>query len=385
MKALNIARELLDQDHLETITIINNRAIILLKINRLNEALKLGKIALANKNLTLSSGHSQTILAMNNLATVRYARNEITSARKLRFGAYTLALMNLGHENSITRMIVSALEQEFKEAEDFRALTELREYRMKWFMRLYGDSNDRTLRSMNSVLLAYMSASKWFKAQKVSDLLIKGLRPKKLEVDKAYFWRAASQKMSKVYDLMGNSKEAAPLREEALQMYLRDVDFYTDFGYAAARDLARVYHRLKDWANAIRCGLLTVDVSIRIHGLDSDKTIIHKRELATAYWAAKQPQKGFDLDLDTYRTSKQFYGAVHTTTVEILLALCEIMRSSEQKDAVLHFYDLLAFTKKLCVERLGNHHADEAKIEYGLDVLFRKAPGEWRPEMLAIR
>ena len=115
-------------------------------------------------------------------------------------------------------------------------------------------------------------------------------------------------------------------RRHFLSFFLQRNSLEDDFGLSAVRDLSRMYHRVKDWPNAIRCESLAVGVATNVKGKDSKEAIRFKRELALAFWGAKQYEGGFDLDHEVLKTCTRVYGAVHPTTVEALLAVCEAMR-----------------------------------------------------------
>jgi hypothetical protein len=55
----------------------------------------------------------------------------------------------------------------------------------------YGEDDPRTLRSMNEMLLVYMTCKNWEKAKEVGERLVNSLRPKKYDVDEGHLWRAA--------------------------------------------------------------------------------------------------------------------------------------------------------------------------------------------------
>lgn len=187
------------------------------------------------------------------------------------------------------------------------------------------------------------------------------------------------------YDFLGEYEKGIVLGEETLSFFLERDSLEKDFGLSAARDLSRMYHRVKDWPNAIRCGSLAVEVATNVKGKDSEEAIRFKSELAQAFWAAKQYQAGFALDHEVLMTSTRVYGAVHPKTVEALLAVCEAMRPCKQKGLVLHFYELLMLTQQMSNETRGPDHSSSADIQFGLDELFRSVPAEWHPDMLALK
>jgi tetratricopeptide (TPR) repeat protein len=383
-EALKYAMDLLGEDNPETITVMLNRAVILLGMKSLDEALSFAKMAFEKMIMTMGSGHQSTIIAQDNLATIHYVRGEESAGRDLRFEAFTMALVSLGHEHPTTAQIFAELEMEFLNKEDSQALATLRAYRMRHYVNLYGEDDPRTLICMNQVLLAFMGGKDWEEAKRVGERLVNNLRPKKYDVHDGHLWRVAIQKLSKVYDFLGDYENGIILGEETLSFYLHGEGLKCEFGSSAARDLARMYHRVKDWGNAIRCGALAVEVATNLEGAESEATLRFKTELAAAFWSAKQYQAGFDLDLDVLNMRTRVYGATHLTTVEALLLVCEAMRPCKQKDLVLRFYEQLVLTQKLCIAAGGTDHESRAKIRHGLDELFRRVPEEWHPDMLAI-
>ena len=385
VEALKLAKDLFGEDHPETVQVIANRAVILLDVGGLDEALPLAATASEMISLTRGCGHQFAIVAKDNLAQILYARGEEKEGRKLRLEAFSMALVSLGHDHLTTQEIFSGLEQEFYRKGDLKALATLREYKMLYYVSIYGEDDPRTLEMMNKMLLVYMSGEDWESARTIGERLVKALQHQKYDVDEGNLWRAAIQKLSKVYDFFGEYEKGIVLGEETLSFYLERNSLETDFGLAAARDLSRMYHRVEDWPNAIRCGSLAVEVATNVKGKDSKEAITFKRELAIAFWGAKQYQAGFYLDTENFDTCTRVYGAVHPTTVEALLTVCEALRPCKQKDLVLHFYELLLLTQRLSNESRSPNHSNSAAIQSGLDELFRRVPEEWHPDMLAIQ
>ena len=383
-ESLKLAEELLGVEHPETIQVIANRATILLSMNRFNEALPLAEAASAKLDETLGTGHPNSIIAGDNLATVLYASGNEKAARELRYQIFTRSLLTLGHDHHTTRAIFSELEMEFQAKEDYGALATLRDHRLNFHVNMHGEADPRTLRCMNEVLLAHMSAKNWEAAKDVGERLVKNLHPIK-DMDDGHFWRAAIQKPSKTYDFLGDYEKGIVLGEETLSIFIERDSMEDGFGLAAARDLSRMYHRVEDWSNAIRCGLLAVQVATKLEGRDAEKTITYKKELATAYWFAGEPQRGFELDIDVYRSCCRQYGEVHPTTVSALLSVCEALGSCKQKGPVLHFYETLATVLALYRDRNPSDEELLANVQHNLDELFRRAPEEWHVDMLEVK
>ena len=383
--ALKLAKDLFGEDHPETVQVIANRATILLDIGELEEALLLAATASKMTSLIHGYGHRLAIIAKSNLAQIHYARGDENEGRRLRLEAFSMALVSLGHDHLTTQEIFSVLEEEFEKKGDLKARATLLEYKMHDYVSKHGENDLRTLEMMNKMLALYLTAQDWESARTIGERLVKGLKDQKYEVFEGHLWRAAIQKLSKAYDFLGEYEKGIVLGEETLSFFLQRDLLETDFGLAAARDLSRMYHRVKDWPNAIRCGSLAVEVATNVKGKDSKKAITFKRELAHAFWEAKQYQASFSLDHEVFETCTRVYGAVHPTTVEALLAVCEALRPCKQKDLVLPFYEFLLLTQRISHETRGPNHSNSAAIQFGLDELFRRVPEEWHPDMLAIQ
>ena len=385
VEALKLAKDLFGEDHPETIQVMANRAVILLNVGRLDEALPLAATASEMTSLTRGGGHRLAIIAKDNLAQILYARGEENEGRRLRLEAFSMALVSLGHDHLTTQEIFSGLEKEFQMKGDLKALATLREYKMLHYVSIYGEDDPRTLEMMNKMLLVYMTGQDWVSARTIGERLMKGLQHQKYKVSEGHLWRAAIQKMSKVYDFLGEYEKGIVLGEETLSFFLQRDSLETGFGLAAAGDLSRMYHRVKDWPNAIRCGSLAVEVATNVEGKDSEEAILSKRELAIAFGKAKQYQAGFDLDREVFETCTRVYGAVHPATINALLTVCVALRPCKQKNLVLHFYELLLLTQRISNETRGPNHSNSAAIQFGLDELFRRVPEDWHPDMLTIQ
>jgi hypothetical protein len=272
----------------------------------------------------------------------------------------------------------------FQIKEDYGALATLRDHRLKFYVEMHGEADPRTLRCMNEILLAYMSAKNWEAAKEVGERLVRNLRPIK-DMDGGQFWRAAIQKLSKAYDFLGDYEKGIPLGEETLSFFIERDDLENNFYLAAARDLLRMYLRVEDWPNAVRCGHLAVQVATNLEGRDSEKTITYKKELAFACWQAGESQLGFRLDIDAYQSCCRKYGEVHPTTVDAMLDASEVLRKCKQKEFVLVFYEIFATVSALHRDRNPTDEDLLVKIQHGLDEFFREAPEEWHTDMLEIQ
>ena len=385
LEALKLAKDLLGEDHPTTVQVIANRAVILLGAGQLDEALPLATTACEMMTLTLGKFHKHAIIARDNLALIFYSRGEEDKGRALRLESFTLALVSLGHEHPTTQVIFFALEEEFLQRDDFKALAVLREKKMLQFVEFYGEEDPRTLEMMNKMLLVYMCSEDWESARTIGERLVDRLQHQKYDIDEGLFWEAVIRKLSRVYESLGEYEKGISFDEEALSFSLQKNSLEDDFGIAATRRLSRMYLRLKDWPNAVRCGSLAVEVATNVKGKDSQEALFSKRELAIAFCEAKCPQASFNLDHEVFETCTRVYGAVHPTTIEALLNICNTMSRYKQKNLVLHFYEILVHTQRISDKIRGPDHSSSDDIQFGLDEIFRIVPAEWHPDMLAIQ
>ena len=385
LEALKLAKELLGEDHPTTVQVITNRAVILHGAGQLDEALPLATTACEMMTLTLGKGHKHAIVARDSLAQIFYSLGEEDKGQALRLESFTLALVSLGHEDPTTQLIFFALEEELQRKDDFRALATLREQKMLHFVDLYGEEDIRTLKMMNKMLVGYMCSEDWESARTIGEQLVDRLQHQKYDIDEGHFWGAVIRKLSRVYELLGEYEKGISLGEEVLSFFLQKKSLEDEFGIGATRRLSTMYLRLKDWPNAVRCGHLAVEVATNVMGKDSEAALFSKRDLATAYCEAKCPQASFNLHREVFETCTRVYGAVHPTTIEALLTICNTMSRYKQKDLVLHFYELLVHTQRISDKTRGPDHSSSAEIQVGLDEIFGKVPAEWHSDMIGLQ
>jgi tetratricopeptide (TPR) repeat protein len=185
----------------------------------------------------------------------------------------------------------------------------------------------------------------------------------------------------KAYDFLGDYKAAAELGEETISIYKKERGLDNEFAFSAIRDQSRIYLRLKEWQEAIRCSKIAVDISTKLSGEYSSKTTGVKQDLAITYQEAQNYETSLKVGLEVLKNLVLAFNTVNKAAVSEMLGACRFFSPSQGKEQYLDLFSKLGITKDLFLARFGKDKGCQEEIQNGLNQLYRRAPTEWQGVM----
>jgi tetratricopeptide (TPR) repeat protein len=330
-EVLEVGSRLLGQTHPRTITVRSKRALLLLDMERLEEALPLAQMAREHLAQTPGVGHPESIISLDNLATIQRARGGKDLYLDLRLEAYTQAIVSLGNDHPTTRVIFAELKADFETRGDWKAMILLLRHKMWHYIEYHAEADPRGLESMNEVVLASIFDKDWQSAKETGERLVNLLRQTDARESTQYL--LAIQKLMKAYDFLGDYKAAAELGEETISIYKKELGLDNEFAFSAIRDQSRIYLRLKEWQEAIRCSKIAVEISTKLSGEYSSKTTGVKQDLAITYQEAPNYETSLKVGLEVLKNLVLAFNMVNKAAVSEMLGACRFFSPRKAKSS----------------------------------------------------
>lgn len=144
---LRIQRRVLGEEHPDTLTAMNNLAAILWSQNDLDGTYDLQKSVLAIRQRVLGEKHPDTLIAMNNLASTLRAQGDLEGALDLQKSALALQRYTLGEEHPDTLITTSNLALIYNAQGDLPAAFDLQKSVLALRRRVFGEEHPDTIAS----------------------------------------------------------------------------------------------------------------------------------------------------------------------------------------------------------------------------------------------
>jgi hypothetical protein len=325
-RALALRRGHLGPDHPETLTSMNNLALVYKAAGQLDKALPLLEQVVAKFKQKLGPDHPDTLSSMNNLALAYQAASQLDKALPVLEQVLAKFEEKLGPDHPLTIKTMEHLAMAYKAAGQLDKAVPLLEQALLKQKEKLGPDHPDTLKTMNSLALAYQAVGQLDNAV---SLLEEALAKQKEKLGPDHPETLTSMNnLALAYQAVGQLDKAVPLQEQTL---------------------AKRKEKL---------------------GPDHPDTLTSMNNLAFAYKEAGQLDKALPLDEEALAKRKEKLGADHPETLTSMNNLAFAYKEAGRLDKALPLYEQ-ALAK--LTEKLGPDHPDTLRTLNNLASAYHTA------------
>jgi len=350
-KAYHIRKENLGEKHLDTLTSLNNLAMIYQNLGRLSEALPLSEKNYRLSKEVLGEKHPSTLLRLNNLASLYYALGRISEALPLFEKNYRLREIDLGEKHPDTLLSLNNLAFIYQNLGRISEALPLSEKGYRLSKEVLGEKHPNTLTSLNNLARLYQELGRLSQAL---PLFEKGYRLSKEVLGEKHPNTLVSLiNLALIYQDLGRLSEALPLFEKGYHLGKKVLGEKHPNTLVFLMNLAGIYRDLGRLSEALPLYEKSYRLSKEVLGEKHPDTLLSLINLADIYQNLGRLSKALPLYEKNYRLSKEVLGEKHPKTLTGLNNLAVIYRDLGRLSEAL---PLLEKGYRLRKEELGEKH-----------------------------
>lgn len=167
MKAYTIRQQLLGQEHPDTLTSMNNLALVLDSQGKYDEAEEMHRQTLRSREKVLGKEHPDTLTSMNNLALVLDSQGQYDESEKMYRRALELKETVLGKEHLSTLASMSNLASVMGRQGKYEEAQEMHRQVLKSSEKMLGNEHPSTLATMNNLASVMGRQGKYSEAEEM--------------------------------------------------------------------------------------------------------------------------------------------------------------------------------------------------------------------------
>ncbi|KAF8144885.1 hypothetical protein K438DRAFT_1945281 [Mycena galopus ATCC 62051] len=306
-------RQVLGDDHLDTLQAMHNLAITYQDLGQLQEAEKLQVVVLEKRRKLLGDDHLDTLHAMNNLANTYRNLSLFQEAEKLQLVVLEKRRKLLGddHLDTLLGMHNAAVTYwnlgQFQEAEKLQLVV------LETRRKLLGDHHLDTLHAMNNLALTYGDLAQFQEAEKLQVVVLEKRR--KLIGDDHLDTLLAMNNLAIIHHNLGRFQEAEKLQLVVLEKRRKLLgDDHLDT-LLAMNNLAATYGNLGRFEEAEKLKLVVLEKRRKHLGDDHLRTLLAMNNLAATYGNLGRFSEAEKLEVVVLEKQRKLLGDNHPETL----------------------------------------------------------------------
>jgi len=378
--ALEIRRRILGDEHSDTVSSMNNLALVYLELSQYDKAEPLIAKALEISRRTLGEEHQKTLASMTNQALLYHQRGQYAQAEPLYVQIVEISRRVRGEADSDTLIAMNNLATLYESRGQYAQAETLHVETLAASRSALGEEHPRTLLSMNNLAAVYQARRQFSQAE---PLFVKALDIKRRVLGEEHpDTLTTAHNLAVLYWEQGQFEKAEPLCIKTLDLLRRVLgeEHPTTLSSVALR--AMQYQQRNQYAQAETLHVQTLEARQRVLGDEHPETVDSMRRLAMLYQAQSESEKAEPLFVKALEISRRIRGEDHPYTLGQMYQLGAFYREQVQYEKAEPLYD-----KLLEVERrvLGNEHPDTLTSMSNLALLYDRRRKYAQAEPLCIQ
>lgn len=309
----------------------------------------------------LGDDHPDTLGFMQNLAFIYDDLGELKAAQKLQGILLEKQTHILGEDDPDTLKTMQSLARTYRKLGQLKDAEELATVGLERSKQLLGNNHPNTLSAMQSLALIYQDLGQLKDAQELQFFVLE--KEKQIQGEDHAATQGAMQNLANTYRNIGHLKEAEELEIVILEKRKQLLGEDHPDTLTAMCNLALTYSELGQFKEAEELGLVVIKKRKQILGEDHSDTLAAMRVLALMYETFKKWDKAQELNVVILEKKKQILGEDHPDTLSAMYELASIYSQSRQwKEAEALQTVLLEKRKQI----LGKDHPKTLHIMHHL-------------------
>ncbi|KAJ7444336.1 hypothetical protein FB451DRAFT_1434524 [Mycena latifolia] len=350
---LSKRRELLGEDHPETLRSMGNLAVRYSQMGQFHKAAELEKVVLNKRRELFGEDHPDTLSAMGNLA-LRYSQmGQLPEAAALEKVVLSKRRELLGEDHPNTLMAMGNLAMRYSQMGQFHQAADLEKVVFNKCRDLLGEDHPDTLTTMGNLAASYSEMGKLHQAAELETVVL-NKRRELLGEDHPDTLNAMGN-LAIRYSEMGQVNEAAEL--ETVVLSKRRELFGEDHPdtLSAMGNLANRYAQMGQVHESAELAKVVLSKRRELLGEDHPDTLMAMGNLAVRYSQMGQVHEAAELEKVVLSKRKELFGEDHPATLTTMGNLAVKYSKMGQFDQAAELEKVLLNKRR---ELLGEDHPD---------------------------
>jgi CHAT domain-containing protein/uncharacterized protein YqgQ len=312
-KAWNLRKKILGEKHPETITRLNNLALIHRELGHLTEALPLSEKGYRLSKELLGEKHPDTLSSLNNLALIHRDLGNLNEALPLSEKCYHLSKEVLGEKHPNTVLSLNNLVAIYQVLGRLTKALPLSKKVYRLFKEELGEKHPDTLMSLNNLVAIYQVLGRLTEALPLSE---KAYRLSKEVLGEKYPDTLISlNNLALIYKYLGHLNEALPLFKKGYRLSKEVLGEKHPNTLMSLNNLALIHIELGSLTEALPLFKKGYRLSKEVLGEKHPDTLSILNNLAIIHKELGHLTEALPLFEKAYRLSKEVLGEKHTDTL----------------------------------------------------------------------
>jgi tetratricopeptide (TPR) repeat protein len=321
-KASDIRRRVLGEVNADTLTSMNNLALLYVKQGRYDVAEPLHRKARDISKLLFGDEHPDTLISMNNLAALFERQGRYREAEPLYHEAWKISSRVLGDENPNTLSFANNLALLYQLLGRYDKAEQLCLKTVQISRHLFGDKYPKTLIYRCNLAMLYYHQERYDEAERLCDEVLK--IKKRVFGEKHHSTLLSMGHLARIYYRQERYDEAEPLFRETLEIWKQvRGDNHPDI-LISMNDLGRLYVALHRYDKAKQLLVEALETSRQHLGEDHPTTLQSKDDLGAFYKEQGQYREAESRLLEAAKGRIRKLGEKHPRTRESVEKLVEV-------------------------------------------------------------
>jgi tetratricopeptide (TPR) repeat protein len=344
------AREM-GEDHLDTVTSMNNLAVSYSALGQLEKSLALNEQTLKLMRSKLGEDHIETLQTMHNLAAIFNALGRHDKASALHEQTLKLRRARLGEDHPDTLTSMQHLASTYRVLGQYDKALILNEQTLRLRRAKLGEDDPNTFFSMGNLANTYNDLGQYDKALELSEQTLKRMRAKLGEDHPETLSQMSN--LATIYRNLGQNDRALTLNEQTLKVRRAKLGEDHPDTLMSMNNLLATYLVLGQYDKALVLNEQTLRLGRAKLGEDHPETLASMANLAATYSALGQYDKALVLKEQTLKLMRAKLRADHPDTLSSMDALAVTYRALGQYNKALALNEQVM---KLRRAKLGEDH-----------------------------
>ncbi|KAL6409280.1 hypothetical protein AUP68_05652 [Ilyonectria robusta] len=312
-QALATRRQLLGEEHPDTLASMGRLALIFEERGRWKEAEELHLRKLEISKRVLGEQNLETLNTMVNLGFILGKQGKFREAEELQSQALGIQKRVVGKEHPDTLTSMSDLALTLKDQGRWGAAEEMQLQVLEIRKRLYGKEHPHTLASMNNLASTFLNQGRWGEAE---EMQIQVLKIRKRLLGKEHPLTLTSMNnLASTFMSQGRWGEAEEMQLQVLEIRKRLYGKEHPHTLASMNNLASTFLNQGRWGEAEEMQIQVLEIRKRLLGKEHPHTLTGMNNLAYTWKSMGKSEEALDLMLDCVRLSKKILGPDHPHTM----------------------------------------------------------------------
>ncbi|KAF8179769.1 hypothetical protein K438DRAFT_1842740 [Mycena galopus ATCC 62051] len=257
LSTLGKRREILGDDHPDTLTAMNNLANTYRTLGQFKDAEQLELVVLEKQKKILSDEHPDTLTTMNNLANTYHSLGQFEDAEQLQVVVLEKQRKILSDEHPDTLTTMNDLGNTYDSLGQFEDAEKLQVVVLEKQRKILSDEHPDTLTAMSNLANTYYSLGRFEDAEQL-EVEVLGKRRKILS-DEHPRTLTVMNNLARTYHSLGRFEDAEQLQLVVLEKRRKILSDEHPHILKAMNNLARTYHSLGRFEEAEQLQLVTLE------------------------------------------------------------------------------------------------------------------------------